>query len=270
MPIRILVADDNIDNRHDPISELPALLQRAGYEVVISADGERVYDLAWERNPDLIVLDIRFGRQKIDGIEICEALRAEGSQVPIILVTAILGETEDVLRGFEAGADDYVIRPRDNREILARVRANLPPEVLDVDGRLRLDFAGRHLWVRRGDGWQEAHLQPLQYELLHVLVMNAGLIVPSTTLKEAVWGKEVGDGVLAVYIRKLRQALEPDPDAPVYIETIRGLGYRFNGRSTRSAAAKGAARPRWPAAHCPGEPVCYRDGCSLRLPDRSG
>ncbi len=236
MPFRILVADDRIDDAHDTISELPLLLRRAGYEVLTTADGEAVYDLVWEHSPDLVILDIRFDKQELDGIEICQALRRERSRVPIILVTAILNETEDVLRGFEAGADDYVIRPRDNREILARVRANLPPEVLEVDGYLRLDLDGRRLWVRREDTWQAVHLQPLQFELLQTLVLNAGLIVPSTTLKERVWGKEVGDPVLAVYIRRLRQALEPDPDAPAYIETVRGLGYRFNGRPSRTAA----------------------------------
>ncbi len=236
LSLRILVADDRIDDARDAISELPALLRRGGYEVLTTASGEAVYDLVWEHNPDLVVLDIRFDNQEVDGIEICRALRLEGSRVPIILVTAILGETEDVLRGFEAGADDYVVRPRDNREILARVRANLPPEVLEVDGYLRLDLGGRRFWVRREDAWQAVHLQPLQFELLQALVLNAGLIVPSTTLKERVWGKEVGDGVLAVYIRHLRQALEPDPDVPAYVETIRGLGYRFNGRPARPGA----------------------------------
>lgn len=235
MPFKILVADDKIDDPRDPIAELPALLERAGYEVVTTAGAEAVYDLAWERGPDLIVLDIRFDGQETDGIEICRALRDAGSQVPVVLITAVFNETEDVLRGFEAGAADYVRRPCDNREILARVRANLPPEAMEVDGHLCVDFQGRRLWVQRAGAWQEVHLQPLQFELLQTLVVNAGQIVLSTTLKDRVWGKDVSDAALAVYIRNLRQAIEPDPDQPTYIETIRGLGYRFNGRPVRSA-----------------------------------
>ena len=233
MPFRILVADDKIEDPRDPISELPALLEKAGYEVLPTASAEAVYDLAWEWHPDLIVLDIRFDGQPIDGVDICRALHDAGSQVPIILITAVLNETEDVLRGFEAGAADYVRRPCDNREILARLQANLPPAVVEIDGRLRIDYGGRRLWVLRAGEWRLEHLQPLQFDLLHALAMNAGLIVPSTTLKDRVWGKDVSDGVLAVYIRHLRQAIEPDPDAPVYVETVRGLGYRFSGHPAR-------------------------------------
>jgi DNA-binding response OmpR family regulator len=240
MAFTILIADDHIADRRDPISDLPALLARAGYDVLTTADGAAVYDLVWERRVDLLVLDIHFSGQDLDGIEICRALRQAESAIPILLVTAVLNETEDVLRGFEAGADDYVIRPRDNREILARVRANLPPEVVQVDEDLRLDLAGRRVWVQRAGAWQRVHLQPLQFELLATLVVNAGAIVPSTTLMDRVWGKEVSDGVLAVYIRKLREALEPEPAAPRYIETVRGLGYRFNGRPRRSTAPEGS------------------------------
>jgi DNA-binding response OmpR family regulator len=234
MPFRILVVDDKIDDESDAISELPGLLRTAGYEVVTSGSAEAAYDLVWEQIPDLIVLDIRFDNQPVDGIELCQSIRREGSQVPIVLVTAIFSETDDVLRGFEAGADDYVIRPRDNREILARVRANLPPEVVEIDGRVRVDFEGRRVWLRCTDQWQEVRLQPLQFSLLHTLLVNAGLIVASTTLKDRVWGKDVSDGVLAVYIHRLRALLEPDPCHATYIQTIEGLGYRFNGRLVRA------------------------------------
>jgi len=237
MPFKILVADDEIDNESDAISSLPDILRSAGYEVRTTSDGNRAYDLVWEYNPDLVVLDIVFENQSVDGIEICEAIRLNGSQVPIILVTAFMTETEQILRGFEVGADDYVTRPRDNREIMARIRANLPPEVSVIDDYILVDFAGRRVWVCRDGSWQEVHLQPLQFELLDVLMTNAGLIVPPTTLKDRLWGKSVSDDALAVYIRKLREKLEQDPSQPVYIETIRGLGYRFNGRPTRASLA---------------------------------
>jgi DNA-binding response OmpR family regulator len=230
MAVKVLVADDKIYDPKDIISELPALLRSAGYEVVITGDGVAVYDLVWEHCPDLVVLDINFNDPKIDGIEICRSIRLEGSPVPVILVTEVFAETEDVLRGFEAGADDYVIRPRDNREILARVRANLPPAVVEVEGCLCVDLAGHHVWTGREGEWQEVHLPPMEFALLHVLVMNAGLLLPSTMLKDRVWGKDVSDSALAVYIRRLRAKLEPSPDHPLLIETVPGLGYRFNGR----------------------------------------
>jgi len=235
MPFKILVVDDEIDNEREEISKLPDMLRAAGYEMRTTADGNRAYDLVWEYNPDLVVLDIVFGNQSVDGIEICEAIRQNGSDIPIILITAYRKETKEVLRGFEAGADDYVTRPRDNREIMARIRANLPPEVVIVDGYLLGDFSRRRVWVCRDGRWQEAHLQRLQFELLEVLMVNAGWTVPTTTLKDRVWGKPVSDDVLAVYIRRLREKLEPDPDHPVYIETVWGLGYRFNGRPIRAS-----------------------------------
>jgi DNA-binding response OmpR family regulator len=240
MPFKILVVDDKIEDRSDEISELPGMLRAAGYEVNTTPDASAAYDLVWEYNPDLILLDIVFENQPVDGIELCEAIRQNGSDVPIILITAVMKETGEILRGFDAGADDYVTRPRDNREILARIRANLPPEVLDFDGYLRIDFAGRSVWLKRGGDWSEVRLQRLQFELLDVLVTNAGRIVPSTSLKDRVWGKPVSDDILASYINRLRKKLEPDH--PQYIETFRGLGYRFNGRPTRAASP--LARPR--------------------------
>jgi DNA-binding response OmpR family regulator len=235
MPFKILVVDDEIYNESDEISKLPSMLRAAGYDVKTTPDGDQAYDLVWEYNPDLIVLDIVFENQSVDGIEICESIRLNGSEVPIILVTAIMKETARVLRGFEAGADDYVTRPRDNREIMARIRANLPPEVIVVDDCILVDFPSRRAWVCRDGNWQEIHLQRLQFELLEVLMLNAGQIVPPTTLKDRVWGKSVSDEALAVYIHRLRNKLEPDPGHLVYIENIRGLGYRFNGRPIRAS-----------------------------------
>jgi two-component system response regulator VicR len=186
MPFNILIVDDEIDNDSNEISRLPDMLQAAGYEVRTTSDGNQAYDLVWEYNPDLIVLDIVFENQSVDGIEICEAIRLNGSDIPVILVTAFMTETEDVLHGFEVGADDYVTRPRDNREILARIRANLPPEMVVIDDYIMIDFAGHRVWVKREGNWQVVPLQRLQFELLDVLVTNAGQVVLSTTLKDRV------------------------------------------------------------------------------------
>jgi DNA-binding response OmpR family regulator len=235
MSFKILVVDDEIDNESDEISRLPAMLRAVGYEVITTCDGNQAYDLVWEYHPDLIVLDIVFENQSVDGIEICKAIRLNTADIPIILVTAFMTETDQVLRGFEAGADDYVTRPRDNREIIARIRANLPPAVSVFDDYILVDSSGHRVWVCRDGKWQEKRLQRLLFELLDLLTTNAGLIVPPTTLKDRVWGKSVPDETLAVYIHRLRKKLEPDPDHPVYIETIRGLGYRFSGRPSRAS-----------------------------------
>lgn len=235
MPFKIFVVDDDIDDKNSEISRLPDLLRAAGYEVRTTADGEQAYDLVWEYHPDLIVLDIVFGNQFEYGIELCRAIRQNGVETPIILITKTMKETESVLHGFEAGADDYVTRPRDNREVMARIRANLPPEVVTFNNYLCIDYGTRSVGVHRDGTWQEVRLQRLQFDLLEVLTMNAGRVVLTIPLKEDVWGKPVSDDVLAVYIRRLREKLEPDPVNPVYIETIKGIGYRFNGKPTRAS-----------------------------------
>lgn len=243
MPFKILVIDDDIHDKTDTISNLPALLEKEGYEVATTADGENAYDLVFEYKPDLIALDIRFSSQDIDGIQICRAIRDSGYQAPIILITAIFTETEDMLAGFEAGANDYVIKPCDNRVIQARIRANLPPGMVEINGRLRIDFDALRVFVRSDETWHEVCLQPLLFRLLQVLVLNAGQIMEATRLKDRVWDKEISDDALAVFIRRLREKLEPDPHHPIYIETIRGVGYRFNGRPSR-AGLSGSQRRR--------------------------
>jgi DNA-binding response OmpR family regulator len=237
MPFRILVADDNIHDEGDEISRLPAMLRAAGYDVRTTPNASQAYDLVWEYHPDLIVLDIHFTSQPLDGVEVCEAIRLNSSDVPIILITAVRKETDQVLRGFKAGGDDYVRRPCDNREIMARIRANLPPEVTTLDNCILIDGESRRVWVCRDGRWQAVHLQPLQYDLLDLLVLNAGRTVLTTTLKDRVWGKEVSDSVLAVYVRRLREKLESEPSAPVYIENIKGYGYRINSRPRRASLA---------------------------------
>lgn len=237
MSFKILVVDDEIDDRGDELFGLPDMLRAAGYDVRTTPDPDLAYELVWEWNPVLILLDINFPNQPVYGIEVCEAIRLNGNDVPIILVTAYMTETKDILRGFKAGADDYVTRPRDNREIMARIRANLPPEVIVIDDCILHDSAGRRTWVCRDRKWQEVRLQSLQFMLLDLLILNAGQIVPTTMLKDRVWSKSVSDTALAVYIHRLRDKLEPDPDHPVYIENIRGLGYRFNGRPKRASLA---------------------------------
>jgi len=248
MPFKILVADDKIDDRGEEISELPELLRKAGYEVKTAADEEETWNLVWEYQPDLIVLDVAFRDHPTYGIEVCEAIRLEGNETPIILVTAVRKETETVLAGLKAGADDYVRRPQGNREIIARIRNNLPPETVVVDDYLRIDFAHRRVWVHRDKDWCEVPLPRRLWKLFEVLAVNAGLIVPTTSIKDRIWNKIVGDGALSKAVYDLRQKVEPDPDHPLYIEVARGIGYRFSGTLVRV----GSASPMGHKHGCPG------------------
>lgn len=249
MPFKILVADDNIHDKNDEINKLPKMLESAGYEVVTTPDGNLAYDLVLEYKPDLVVLDIFFKNQHIDGFDICNAIRSNDLDIPVIFITGVKTETEDILRGFTAGASDYVTRPRDNREIIARIHANLPPEVLIIDACICIDLAGFQVYTQRAGGWQKVYLPPLEFELLKTLVVHAGIIMLTTSLKNKVWeDKLVSDDVLAVYIHRLRDKIEPDPAHPGYIETIKGFGYRFNGAPvhiSRRTFEKLTSNDRW-------------------------
>lgn len=229
MAFRILIVDDRIEDESDDISELPEILRSAGYEVTTEASVDAAYEKVWESGPDLLLLDINFPDGHRAGLELGRAIRENCHNIPIILITAMLTETKDVLDGFAEGADDYVTRPVDWRVVLARIRANLPPEEVDVDDQIRVDFAANLVRLRRDDRWEEARLQPLQFALLKLLVSRAGQAVPTTTIKERVWEKEISDEALRVCISRLRERLALDPEKPPCIETIPTLGYRFRG-----------------------------------------
>ena len=229
MTFKILVVDDHIDHEAYPIYELPGILRVAGYEVVTTSDAENSYDLIWECHPDLIILDIMFGNLGPYGIEITKSIRLNDRTTPIILVTNEAKETEDILNGFEAGADDYVTYPCDNRVILARIRANLPPEIMRIDDYLEIDFNNRIVRIKNSGEWNPVHFQPLEFELLKTLVINAGTVVLSLTLKERVWGKPVSDSALQTAISRIRKKIEPDTRHPKYIKTVQEIGYMFDG-----------------------------------------
>jgi DNA-binding response OmpR family regulator len=234
MPPKVLIVDDNIRDSSDEVSKLPSLLESTGYEAIACEDGNEAYDLMWDDNPpDIVVLDVALGIPGFDGIDFCRLVRQGGCRVPIILITAWQTKTEDVLRGFDAGADDYVVRPRDMREVVARVRANLPPQALVIDDYIRIDGDARRIWINTQGQWTSVHLQPLQFEFILTLVMNLDITVPLATIKERVWGKPVEDGVVHVTVHRVREKLEPDLNNPCYIENVSGVGYRFNARSSR-------------------------------------
>lgn len=220
----ILVVDD--EPRY--IRLLRYNLESVGYRVLVAATGEEALEVAAGEHHDLVILDIRL--PGIDGYEVCRRLR-EFSTVPIIMLTA-KGEERDKVQGLRLGADDYVTKPFAAQELLARVEAVLRRSQFAESagsqpvfscGGLTIDFAQRGV-VLRG---QEVKLSPTEYRLLHCLAANAGRVVVQEEILAKVWGPEYGaryEG-LRVYIHRLRQKIEADPNEPKYILTHAGVGY---------------------------------------------
>jgi len=204
-------------------------LEREGYSVLTAADGVHGLELARREQPDLLILDIMLPR--LDGFSVCRILRQE-SDVPILMLTARQDEV-DRIAGLELGADDYVAKPFSLGELLARVRAIMrrtdrqpsgSREVLDA-GALRVDTGSRRAW-RAG---AELTLSQKEFDLLTCLIRNRGMALSRDVLLERVWGYDfLGDSrTVDVHIRWLREKVEPDPGRPIYIQTVRGVGYRF-------------------------------------------
>lgn len=208
-------------------------LTREGFAVETASDGAEALARFDDVNPDLVLLDVML--PKVSGIDVCRQLRKK-SQVPIIMVTAKSAEIDTVV-GLEVGADDYVTKPYRIRELVARIRAlqrrastaeetRLPDsDSLDVGG-VSLDPVQHLVSV---DG--ESLTLPLkEFELLHLLLANAGRVLPRETLIDRVWGHDyVGDTkTLDVHIKRLRGKIEDDPGQPTRITTIRGLGYKYS------------------------------------------
>jgi two-component system, OmpR family, response regulator RegX3 len=207
-------------------------LRREGFEVVVAMDGAEALEKFDEIRPDLVLLDVML--PKISGIDVCRQLRKK-TQVPIIMVSAKGAEIDTVV-GLEVGADDYVTKPYRLRELVARMRAVLrradtngspavlTPGAIEVGG-VRIDPDEHRASV---DG-TELSLPLKEFELLHLLLANAGRVLPRETLIDRVWGNDyVGDTkTLDVHVKRLRSKIETDPAAPTRIVTIRGLGYKF-------------------------------------------
>jgi two-component system KDP operon response regulator KdpE len=228
MPEKILVIDDE----EATVQLISMLLEKRGFETIKAMRAEDGLRKAYRHQPDLVLLDIMM--PDMDGWEICKRLR-EMSDVPIVFLTA-RSDVKDVVRGLEMGADDYVTKPYDNDELVARVRAhlrrsprpNMSEELVFDDGDFRINFMNREVWVRN----EIRHLTPKEFNLLAVLVRSAGRVVTRTELVTQAWGEEYGDAIdsLKLYIHYLRQKLEVNPTQPEYIITSRGVGYRFVNR----------------------------------------
>jgi len=224
----VLIVDDD----ETTLRVLELLLARAGYEVVRAGSAEDGLRKAYRFQPDIVLLDVNM--PQMDGWEMCHRLR-EMSDVPILFLAAS-ASSEDVVRGLELGADDFIAKPFDPQELLARIKAHLrraprsaPSEELAFDdGDFRVNFLNREVYVRD----QLCHLTPKEFNLLGILVRNAGRVVAREDLVRQAWGEEYGDAIdsLKLYIHYLRRKLEIDPDHPSYIVTSRGVGYRFMTR----------------------------------------
>ena len=222
---RILVVEDE-PSISDPLSYL---LQREGYEVTVVEDGLEAVE-EFERNgADLVLLDLMLPGQP--GTDVIRQIRQE-SQVPVIMLTAKDGEVDKVV-GLELGADDYVTKPYSSRELIARIRAvmrrnsdsdELIPDTVSA-GPVRMDVE-RHVVSVGGD---EITMPLKEFDLLEMLLRNAGRVMTRGQLIDRVWGPGyVGDTkILDVHIKRLRSKIEPDPSSPRYLMTVRGLGYKF-------------------------------------------
>ncbi|MDA8188806.1 MAG: response regulator transcription factor [Dehalococcoidales bacterium] len=225
-PASVLVVDD------EPrlVRFVKANLESVGYKVLSASDGQTALSIAEREQPDIIILDIVM--PDLDGYEVCRRIR-EFSDVPIIMLTA-KGEEADKVKGFNAGADDYVTKPFGAEELIARVKAVLrrsqysgtaKPQPVFVHGDFAMDFLQHSVTVRG----QKINLSATEYKLLHYLVTNAGRVILHEDLLSKVWGPEYREEVdyLRVYIHHLRQKIEDDQSKPKYILSKPGIGYLF-------------------------------------------
>jgi DNA-binding response OmpR family regulator len=223
---RVLIVDDEPNLRHS----LSYALRQEGYEVAAAEDGERALELFRESKPDLVVLDVML--PKIDGLAVCRAIRRE-SEVPVIMLTARSTELDTIV-GLEVGADDYLAKPFSTRELIARIRAALrraaAPRVAtgadDVNSAgLRIDV-GRHQVTVDG---RSVELKPREFDLLRFLASHPGQVFARNQLLASVWGLDYsGDSrTVDTHVKTLRERLGDAPDQPRWIETVRGVGYRF-------------------------------------------
>ncbi len=227
MPTRILIVDDE-----PAVTDLLAYnFRKAGYEILLAGEGRAALKLAGEAAPDLILLDLMI--PEVDGLDVCRELR-KTSQVPIIMITA-RGEEIDRVVGLELGADDYVCKPFSVRELMARVKAVLrrgqkgdedTGNFLIGRGGLRLDIESRTVTV----GAAAIDLTRLEFDLLHILLLNAGRVLTRERLLEEIWGYDFTGDTRAVdsAVKRLRAKLRAASAESDSIETVRGVGYRLN------------------------------------------
>jgi two-component system KDP operon response regulator KdpE len=220
---RVLVVDDE-----PPIRRfLRTGLSSQGYQVIEAEDGPSVSAALRQNAIDIVVLDL--GLPGVDGFEIIQQIRAQGSTIPIVVLSSRTDEAGKV-RALDLGADDYVTKPFGMDELLARLRTALRHRLQQQGerpvfrvGDLAVDLVRRVVTVRE----QEVKLTPREYDLLRVLVAHAGKVLTHRFLLHEVWGTETDVAYLRIYVRTLRHKIEADPDRPQLILTEQGVGYRL-------------------------------------------
>lgn len=225
--MKILIADD------DPqlLRALRITLTAKGYEILTAADGAEAISAAAEHRPALILLDL--GMPRLDGVEAIHAIRG-WSEAPILVVSGRAGAADKV-DALDAGADDYVTKPFSIEELLARIRAltrRLPAQEAEPAVRLgdiTVDLAARRVVDTSGDEPRTIRLTPTEWQVIELLIRNAGRLVTRQTILTSIWGTEHArdTGYLRLYLSQLRKKLEPDPSSPRYLLTEPGMGYRL-------------------------------------------
>ena len=223
---RILLAEDEA-----PLRNLVRMsLESVGHQVTAVSDGEEALANFRDGQFDLVILDVMMPR--IDGFTVCEEIRKH-SDVPIIMLTA-LGSTDDLVKGFELGADDYITKPFTFKEVQARVHAILrrmqwtvekKTPVLLTNGRVSIDTEAQEVCVDSAP----LHVSPIEFRLLFTLMANAGKAMNRSELFQIVWGYDFigGTNLVEVTVRRLREKIELDPSSPTHILTVRGTAYKF-------------------------------------------
>ncbi len=231
-PKKVLVVEDNAALGH----ALTVALRREAYQPLLAKDGQEGLDMARRESPDLVVLDVML--PKIDGFEVCRRLR-RSSTVPILMLTAKVDEVDKIV-GLELGADDYLTKPFSMRELMARVRAMLRrsemlaarPSADSAErlsaGPLAIDVHGHEATL----AGQPVGLTPKEFDLLVFLMQREGQVFSREQLLEKVWGYDYAGGsrTVDVHVRWLREKIEQDPSDPEHLLTVRGIGYKFQGR----------------------------------------
>ena len=231
MAKKILVVDDE----PSLVRMISQVLSDKGYEVLQANNGQEALRLLFAQKPDLVLLDVVM--PGMDGWQTCSRIRDISPAIPIIMLTGQRKTEDDVVRGLDYGADDYLLKPVGNRELVARVRAALRraelPSYLDdreraitySDGFLTINLTERKVIV---DG-ERLKLTPIEFRLLAILLENSGRILTHRQLLEKVWGWEYVDDLdyVRIYISHLRRKIEPEPALPKYIITEPGVGYSF-------------------------------------------
>jgi len=210
-------------------------LEKAGFEVEIATDGQIALEKVQQYKPDLVILDLML--PKVDGLEVCRRLRQEKQHIPILILTAKTDEFDKVL-GLELGADDYMTKPFSPRELIARIKAifrrvdaireaDIEREKRIQVGELSINLEGYEVMFKQ----QRLDLTPKEFELLVFMANNRGKVLSRDQLLNTVWNYDyVGDSrIVDVHVSHLRDKIEVDSRNPVYIKTVRGIGYKFEG-----------------------------------------